>query len=859
MADIATTLRATHDELCGRDLSTDGAARRWREDRTHAVDDALADLHVTTDLAHGRVAVVALGGYGRSELCPGSDIDVVLLVEDVDDGELDRVVRALVYPLWDAGLTVGHAVRTVTEAVDLAVADVDIATATLDGRVVAGPAHLLARVRDELVGRLRARPASFLGALTARDDERRARYGDAAEVLEPDLKEGAGGLRDVQSLRWAAAALFGEAELDPLVAGGYLSAADRTRLARAYRRLLDIRVALHLDAGHATDRLIFQRQDPVARRLGTGDGASLLHDVFLDARAVDHVHRAAWSTIHSDLDRRDRSGRLPRRRSRPAQREVAPGFELAGGVLRLVDAAVLGEPDLPVILLEALLEADAVLDRRSAGTIARAVAGTTARRWGWSDGTRHRFIRALWRGEPVLDPLAELDDLGLLTAMVPAWEPVRGRPQRSPYHRYSLDRHAFRAVAALAELVRHEPWAAERLEEVGDRDALLLGTWLHDIGKAHGEPHSETGAPIASGIARRMGAPDGTCSTVDRLVRLHLLLPETATRRDLADRALIRDVASTVGDRSTLAALHLLAVADGTATGPSAWSSWKASLVAELVRKVQTVFDGSDPDGIADGAAATAAEAQRIASGMGVDPATVRAHLALLPDRYAASVPPRAVVRHAGSAAEPLAPSEVRPRVTPSGDGHDIEVLDVVALDRPGLFAKVAGVLALHGGSIVSAHAFTRRDGVAADTFHVRRPDDVAVPRFWAAVEGDLVEAVAGRLAVRARVERRASAFRRPRPVGPQLPVRVESAPDADGHATVVEVHAEDGVGVLYRIVAALAELELDIVAARIDTVGREVVDVFYVRDPSGRPLDADHADEVALAVGAALGQTVTT
>ncbi|MBW3561591.1 MAG: [protein-PII] uridylyltransferase [Actinobacteria bacterium] len=860
MADVAAELRASGEELRERDLTVAGAARAWRRDRTMQVDEALGRLIAGVELPQGRVAVVATGGYGRGELCPGSDIDLLLLVDQVDDADLDGLVKAVVYPLWDAGLTVGHAVRTSEEAVELALGDVDIATATLDARTVAGPSDLTARTRAALIAELQRRPARFLDALAARDAERRIRYGDVAEVLEPELKEGAGGLRDVQSLRWAAAALLGDPALDPLVAAGYLSAADRTRLARAYATLLDVRVALHLDAGHGTDRLIFQRQDPVAGRLGRGgDGASLLHDLFLTARTIDHVHRAAWAVIGSDLERRDRRGRLLRRRTRPVRDEVAPGFAVGGGVLRLTDPTVLREPDLPVRLLEALAVADVALDRRSAGTIARAAVGATRDRWRWSEDARRRFLHVLWQGSTALPAVGEFDDLGLLTTMIPEWEPVRGRPQRNPYHRYSLDRHAFRAVAALADEIRHEPWAVARLEQVEDRDALILGTLLHDVGKAYGEPHSETGAPVASGIARRMGADSSTRETVSRLVRLHLLLPETATRRDLTDGELIRDVADTIGDRSLLASLHLLAVADGSATGPSAWSRWKATLVAELVGKVEQVMAGAGTDDVVDGAVDTAAEAQRVAPEMGVDPDVVRAHLAELPARYAASVSARAVVRHAGAAATPLAPSEVRPRVTPAehADGpHEHDDLDVVARDRPGLFAKVAGVLALHGGSIVSAHAFTRSDGIAVDTFQVRRPEDVASGRFWAAVEGDLVEAVAGRLALRARVDRRASSFRQPRPVGPAVPVRVEIETDAGGRSTVVEVHAEDGVGVLFRIVTALAELELDIVAARVDTVGREVVDVFYVRDAEGQPLDEDHAHEVVLAVQGALAQT---
>ncbi len=802
-------------------------------------------------------------------------------------------VRAIIYPLWDAGLTVGHAVRNARQAVEAALEDVDIATALLDARLLAGDPELLRECRSTLLTRLKRRPNRFLVALADADAARRARYGDAAEVLEPHVKEGAGGLRDVQSLRWAAAALLGEPHLDPLVGARYLSAVDRSRLARAEDFLLGVRVALHLEAGRRSDVLDFGRQEAVALRLGyppglrrgpgwgeerggsglglsktaggTGkrgmpDGSAadaLLHDLFLAARTVDHVHHSAWALLSADA----RGGRRLRR---PAQRRLAGGFAVADGVLR-ADDDVVDEPMFPIRLFESLVETGAALDRGSAARINRSVeevnqarkandeAATRQVTWRWDDAGRQRFLATLWHGTAALDALAELDDLGVLTVLLPEWGPLRGRPQRNPYHRYSLDRHAFHAAANLADLVRSEEWAEKRLDQVTDRDGLMLGTLLHDVGKAHGEPHAETGVPVAEAIARRMGAPDQTCALVTRLVRLHLLLPEVATRRDLADPGLAAEVARTVGDRQTLACLHLLAAADGAATGPAGWGSWKAALVDALVTKVEAVLDATHPDEIADGAPATAREAQRLAPSLGVDAATVAAHLARLPSRYTASVSARAVIRHAAACAEPLMPTEVRTRVNPgSGEAGSLDDLDVVALDRPGLFAKVAGVIALHGGSVLSAHAFTREDGVAVDTFTVRRPKG-AGGSWWVAVEGDLVEAVAGRLAVRARIARKVAAMRPPPRVLPAIPVRVDVGPDSAGEATVVEVHAEDAIGVLHRIAAALAELELDIVAAKVDTVGREVVDVFYVRDAGRAPLDDDHAAEVVLAVTAAL------
>lgn len=812
-----------------------------------------------------RLAVVAVGGYGRRELCPGSDVDLLLLHDRLERPALEFVVRQVVYPLWDAGLTVGYAVRNRREAV-AAVDDVDTATSMLDLRTVCGDRGLAQLARTEVLRRLRQRPHRFLAALRRADRVRRHKAGDAAEAIEPDLKSGAGGLRDVQSLSWAAAALVGVSGLDPLVPAGYLGAADRPRLVQARERLLAARVALHLEAGARaasapvkSEVLRLDLQDAVAARLGFTDrdehelaAHRLLRELILAARVVDHVHRRAWSLIDADLVRG------ARRRRRPTERDH-DGFELVDGVLRLPDTFDLDTTELPTRLLAALADTGAVLDRRSAARIRRRVDDGDAP-WTWTDTQRERFVRVLWRGGVMVPALAELDDVGLLTAMLPEWEPLRGRPQRNPYHRYPLDRHAWHAAANLGDLVRREPWAAEALRLVDDREGLLLGVLLHDVGKAVGEPHAETGVEVARAITRRMGAAPATVDLVARLVRLHLRLPDAARRRDVTDPALARALAADIGDRATLACLHLLAAADGRATGPTAWSAWTAALVQTLITKVDAVLDEQDGTTARDleheAAVATVREAQRLAPELGTDAAAVREHLALLPTRYARSVSARAVVRHTLMALQEPGPTEVRTRVTPGEDRLDgeerVDELDVVALDHPGWFAKVAGVVALHGGSILAADAFNREDGLAVDTFRVRPPDG-ASGAWWAAVEGDLAEAAAGKLAIRARVLRRArAAGGRPSP-SDDVATRITAEPDPAGRSTLLEVHTRDRVGVLYAIATALAELQLDIVVARIQTLGREVVDVFAVRDADGNPLDAHHLDELELAVAGAI------
>ena len=810
------------------------------------------------------MGLVAVGGYGRRELCPASDVDLLLLHDGLDMAELERLVRAVVYPLWDAGLTVGYAVRSRREAAAAVADELEDATAALDARSVVGDPGPAAQLRTEVARRVRRRPERFLSRLAAADEARHAAAAAATEAVEPDLKLGTGGLRDLQSLRWLGAAVVGLPGLDGLVPAGFLAAGDLARIRAAAGRLLAVRVVLHLAAADRAGRpdaptrtpvrgdvLRLDLQEAVAARLGLVDRSAhelaphvLLRGLALDARVVAHAHARAWALARADL------ARGARRRTRPVERTVAD-LELADGAVRLPADADVEAPDLPGRLLDALVATGAVLDRRTAARLrARAAAGPVP--WDLAADGGRAVRRGLWRGAAALPALAELDDAGVLTAVLPEWEPVRGRTQRNPYHRSTVDRHGWHTATGLADLVRTEPWAAEALERVGDRDALILAALLHDVGKGYGEPHAETGAGPAAALAARLGAGPATVETVVRLVRLHLLLPDTARRRDIADPAVAAEVARAAGDPRTLAALHLLAAADGRATGPAAWSDWTAALVGTLVRRVAAVLDADAPDALGDDAAATAREAQRLAPDLGVDPGAVRAHLAQLPARYAAAVAPRAVVRHALLAAAPPDPGTFLTRVTPGAD-DGVDELDVVATDAPGRFARVAGVLALHGGSVLAADAFARTDGLLVDTFRVQRPDG-ATGSWWARVEGDLADAAEGRLAVRARVARKARAEADRVARLPEVATEVAFAPDPGGDATLLEVRTLDRLGVLHAITDAIAELRLDVVVARVQTLGHEVVDAFTLRTPDGAALDDDRCAELELALGWALG-----
>lgn len=862
---IAAALRATWDRLRldGHDPAATFSAR-WAD----ALDDAIIALAAPFIAANPTCAVVALGSYSRRHLTPFSDVDLLLGHNGANQDVQSAFVKAVIYPLWDAGLTVGYAVHTPKTALTQADADVKTATALLELRTIIGDKSFGPSVARSTAQRFKTRGRQFVTAILDADSQRREASGDSAEALEPDLKNGAGGIRDVQSLRWLAAALVGEPRLDALVSAGYLGAPDLPRLVEAERRLVVTRSALHLALAAAdnepqpqrtpriTDVLRLDLQDAVAAVRGvtdTADGLAphhLLQSTYLATRTINHMYVRATPLIAAD------TRRGLRRRRRPAEQHI-DSFELVDGVLRLPDTMLIDTPDFPVRLFTALVTTGAVLDRRSAATIRRfteTIATTGHNPWRFTVDTRAQFVVALSRGRVILKALAELDDVGIITALMPEWAPLRARPQRNPYHRYALDRHAFYAVAELGELIRNEAWASDVYANVVDREALWLGTLLHDVGKVLGEPHEQTGIPLAMALADRLKAAAETKRMIATLVALHLVLPHTSRTRDIADPALARDIAAQVGNTTTLASLQLLAVADARATGPTAASTWTQELLTRLVRKVYAVLDDRDPDSTVDGAHNTASVAQQIAPELGCDGAAVREHLAMLPQRYAAAMTPRAIVRHALMTRTRPNAVEVRTRVTAGTDDPDgfvgIDELDVVALDNPGWFAKVAGVVAMHGGSIVAADAFTRSDGIAIETFKVR-PPEASLSSWWARVEGDLDEAASGRLAVRARVLKEAKS-RRSVATTP-VATTVTASRDSSEANTVLEVRTADRPGVLYTIAQTLAELQVNIVVARIQTPGGEAVDVFTMRNPQGEPCDEHHLAEIEFGICAAL------
>lgn len=743
---VAAALAVRQEAL--DDTSRRGAAYcRALAAATDAWIRALADAARTQHPKAPGFALVAVGGYGRGELAPYSDIDV-LLVHAGKGRSLEPVASAIWYPIWDAGLKLGHAVRTRDEQVEAAKADLDTATALLTARPLAGDPRLAAEVLEAGRANWTKRKKRWLDELQARVRERQATAGEVAYMLEPDVKDGHGGIRDVQSLWWAEAG------------GLVLPEIDRAALDECYATLLEARVALHLATGRAGDTLRLEDQDAAAVQAGAADADALMADVAAAGRTVAWIADEAW-------------GRVGRTRPEAAV-EVAPGVLLWGSEVALAATA---DPTVdltyPLEIATAAARRGARIDRRTLDRLAESVPQWPSR---WPVGAIDKLVALLLEGHRAIPVLEALDQRGLITRMLPEWEPNRSRPQRNAYHRFTVDRHLWEAAANAAELAA----------TVARPDLLVLGALLHDIGKGYPGDHTVVGMQLVADLGPRLGLNEHDVGVLVKLVEHHLLLPDAAVRRDVSDPRTIESVAEACGTYEIAELLHALTIADSKATGPSAWGRWKEELVADLATRVKHVLAGGD---------------------------LAEATWTLFPD------------------ADTLALMADRAD-TFRGTG---DRLIATYRDVPGAFARIAGVMALHGLDVVTARAHSDepqagRSAMGACEFRIDVPKHGVD---WGPVEADLRRAMAGQLAIDSRLAERARTYRRRRPqqAAPPGPCRVAFLDEASSNATVLEVRCPDRVGILYRIARAIASIGLDVRHANAQTVGLDVVDTFYVRD----------------------------
>ncbi|MGA1276003.1 MAG: [protein-PII] uridylyltransferase [Gemmobacter sp.] len=792
--------------------------------------------------AHGAVSLIAVGGCGRAEMAPHSDVDLLFLTGPRPAPALARRVEAMLYILWDLRLKVGHATRTIAECVRQAREDVTVRTALLEHRALMGDGDLIEGLRRSLRQEVYAGSAAqFIEAKLTERAERHSRQGGQRYVLEPNVKEGKGGLRDLQTLYWIGKYLHGAESAADLVKAGIFSAEEHEVFARAEAFLWAVRCHLHFIAGRAMDQLTFDLQVEVAARMGYADSAGrraverFMQDYFRHATKVGELTRIFLTA----LEARHVKG-VPRlagifRRSRV---KLPPGYRLVHNRIDVADpAAFLGDRLNLLRLFEEGLRTGLLIHPDAMRLVVANLHLIDDGMRADPEAQRIFLDLLIAHGNPER-ALRRMNELGVLSAFIPEFEPIVAMMQFNVYHHYTVDEHIIQCLSVLAQIERGElveelPIASRILAEGVNRRVLYVALLLHDIGKGRPEDHSVVGAQIARKVAPRLGLPPDEAETVEWLVRHHLLMSDMAQKRDIADPRTVRSFARAVRTRRRLDLLTVLTVCDIRGVGPGTWNNWKAMLLRRLYRSTAEAFETGLEEVTRDKAEHEAQAALRAAL-----PGWSEADLAAETARHYGpywqgfSTETQAVFARL---LRGLGADEIRIDLHPDPD-HDATRAAFALADHPGIFSRLAGALALAGANVVDARTYTSKDGYATAAFWIQDADGhpyetARLPRLQKMIERTLKGEVVAREALKDRdkVKKREREFR--------FPTSITFDNEGSEIYTIIEVDTRDRPGLLYDLTRTLAANHIYIASAVIATYGAQVVDSFYVKDMFGLKL----------------------
>lgn len=818
----------------------------------------------------GTFAVVALGGYGRQELAPQSDIDILFLHQGRKDvARAAQLSEAILYLLWDVGFNVGHSVRSLGDCIQMAKEDIISRHSMLEARLLWGGAEifeqLIERLNDEVIEKNKR---TLLDETMNERASRYQKFGDAVCLQEPNVKETAGGLRDLHTLLWAARIAHGVVRLPELVAQGLMPERDAKALGAAYEFLLRVRNEVHFLTGRKTDLLSLDLQQQVARNLRYADTPEqqaseiFMRDYYLHAR---RLHRLTAAHLQRAVSKQEKKSWFTRARAAAA----IGGFVMRDGLLDLAESAAplkretpgaVGELDAERMLL-AFGYAQATGANFSAGLQEAVQAGLPAvnRAFRAAPATAQSFLKMLRAKGRVAAALRQMHELDFLGKFLPEFGRLTCLVQHDLYHRYTVDEHTLRTLEALDQVANGRSKTHERYRniyaEISDPAVLHLGLLMHDIGKGLGGGHTEKGVKIAARVCSRLQLEPGATEQVLFLVQHHLTMSHIAQRRDLADEKVIRDFAAQVGTLDNLNMLLLLTYGDINGVGPGVWNEWKDALVWELHTKTrQALLPAADSEKEVEPLR------QRIARMLSseIDMDEVRRHFQQLPAEYARTTPAQTIIEHIRLIAT-LNSRVVRTnwRVNTQARCTD---LHLAARNRRGLLAAVAGTLTAQGVNILTVHLNTRADGMVIDSFKVRDTagEPLNDPTRWEQIDDALRRALTGELDVTALVEKRlrAQAGTRfgKRKTSATPVTRISWDNQSSDRSTILEVRTADRLGLAYKIASALSGLDLDIVFAKVATEKHLALDIFYVTNAAGAKLTEDDLPRVEEVVRQALG-----
>jgi [protein-PII] uridylyltransferase len=851
-------LKASREQLIEL-FQTGLTTKSFHEDNTALIDqyfqDSIQENIKGKNLSqHGiDFAFIAIGGYGRRELCLHSDIDILLLFKKKVPEQADSFVRDMLFPLWDLGLDLGHGTRTIRGCLDIAKKDFEVMTSLLDARFIGGEYALYLELIEKMYRKVISKKKQSLHQwLIDQDKKRLNAFGDSSYLLEPDLKEGIGGLRDYHHMLWLAKASCSPRETHDHLFRAKLSYQEYQELRQHVTFLLDIRNHLHFLSGRRNDRLTFEYQEEIASRLGLRD-----HKTSLAVEQFNSLVHATMSALKSlsyhfiaDLLPKEKKSRKIRQKNNiPQELSIESGelnFTSPGVILKKTSllmsifeySALLGQP-LSLGAQRQVREYSYLVDDsfRKSKTIGAS------------------FVKIVTQSHYAFETLNAMSDSGLLARFVPEFGMIHNRVEFDAYHIYPVGIHSLQTLRFLKGLPEeNDILLRELFVELQHPERLFLAGLFHDIGKI-GSEHAVRGVKIAKNILKRLAVADDAIEDICFLVRNHLLLAETATRRDLNDEKVIVQCARLINSEERLKLLYLLTWADSRATGPKAWNDWIANLIGELFFKTLHIMNNKElatEDALARVEHVKADVYKK--AGSAIDTKDLENSFDQMPPRYLLNTHPSKIVQHlvmveklkAKKKAEMAEPKShtadecfiFETREDKTGNCWEITI---VAEDRPGLFASIVGVLTFNAINIFSADIYTWLDGTAVDVLRTTSPlDKLFVYEKWVKIKDDFKNVLAGSLSLET------SLNQQEKPGSPTSEMKLSRKPivvvdnESSDFFTVIEAYSPDYEGVLYRITRTLFDLGLDIHSARIATKVDQVVDVFYVRDLEGQKIEDD-------------------
>jgi len=810
------------------------------------------DLHISAK--SGELALVAIGGYGRGELNPFSDLDLMFLYSGKDSKRVEEVANRLLYFLWDLRLDVGYSVRTLADCVEMANGDTTVKTALLDARLLTGSEPLFHELKKVMVTQVLAkRSDAFIAEKLEELKKRREKYGSSVYILEPNLKEGEGCLRDLHTAMWVAKIKYKVDEPRELVIKGVLSEEEVAAYYAALDYLWRIRNELHYLAGRKNDQLTFDAQTSIARFFGYEDRGSTLgveqfmQDFYLHANRVEHFS----SVLITKCSQREEGAR--KILGYFTRRPVGEGFYVIKGELVVPDESVIDKDPIRLIRIFEYAQKQGVAIALGTKGLIRENLDLVNDKFRRSKEAHSSFWNILQSEKGVAQTLQLMHHLGFLNRFIPEFERIYCKVQHDVYHIYTVDTHTLFAVDEIAKLWRGEhqetlPLLTELALQVDKRWLLLMAVLLHDVGKGGGGGHAELGAELSKTVARRMGLTKEDGERLQFLVRNHLLMAHIAQRRDLHDERMIIQFARQMEKSENLKLLYLLTYADIKAVGPEVWTEWKGLLLQELYEKAFQVLERGDFKLEASGDRVRRVK-RAIFDILTADypPQPVKDELQALSTRHLLSYSPEVIAGH------------MRTLLLLSNDNtlvlktvHETEKgytnCTVCTFDVPGLFSMITGVMAANGMNILGAQIHTNKNGKVLDILQVNSPQGFVIKdeARWARLESDLRQVLEGDLRVGALVAKRHRPSILTEKAKPTVPARVDIDNEVSSDYTVIDIYAHDKVGLLYSITSTLTRLGLYIGVSKISTKVDQVADVFYVKDIFGQKLsDPEKLEEI--------------